>query len=309
MMRAALIASVAALALAIPLSAPAVDKGRPGRLCPAMADGQLWVPGGETRFGDDRGYPEERPAYSGFVKGFWIDRHEVTNRQFAAFVAATGYVTTAEKRGDGIVFSPPGPNERPTQPSEWWKIVPGADWRHPTGPQSRLIGRDEYPVVQVSYADAAAYARWAGRELPSEEQFERAALADQQASLDQPDVTAANTWQGHFLTDNQAGDGHKGLAPVGCYHPNRYGLSDMIGNAWEWTESWYMPSHDAVLIGQGAPGNPSFDPNQPDARVRVIKGGSFLCASNYCARYRPAARHAEDETSGASHLGFRTVRN
>jgi formylglycine-generating enzyme required for sulfatase activity len=297
----------ASLLLVASLSTAARQLPAPGLECPAPKDDQLWVPGGRTIIGNDQGYAEERPAHEASVKGFWIDRHEVTNAQFARFVEATGYVTLAETRGDGIVFRPPGPGERPTQPQQWWRIVKGADWRHPEGPDSSLNGRNDYPVVQVAYADALAYARWAGRSLPSEEQFEYAARAGAANSWDQPAPREANSWQGTFPVRNDVEDGHAGLAPVGCYHANRFGLQDMIGNVWEWTESWYLPSHQPVLIGEGTPGNPSFDPGQPDARVRVIKGGSFLCAPNYCARYRPAARHAEDEQSGASHLGFRTV--
>jgi len=275
--------------------------------CPAISDGELWVPGGAIRIGSDRGYAEERPAYDARVDGFRIDRHEVTNRQFAAFVAATGHVTQAEREDRSIVFDPPGSDELAVDPAQWWKIVAGADWRHPDGPGSDLAGRADLPVVHVSYADARAYADWAGRALPSEEQFEYAARAGAVESLEQPGADSANTWQGSFPVWNDGDDGHARLAPVGCYKPNAFGLNDMIGNVWEWTGSWYLPSHGAITGPGGAPGNPSFDPAQPGVRARVIKGGSFLCAPNYCARYRPAARHAQDELSGASHLGFRTV--
>jgi sulfatase modifying factor 1 len=276
--------------------------------CPRPADDEVWAPGGKVRIGGEQAYADEAPIYQTTVAGFWIDRHEVTNRQFAAFVAATGHVTRAEREGRSIVFSPPSAKELPVDPRLWWTFVSGADWRHPEGPGSDLAERENLPVVHVAFEDALAYARWAGRALPSEEEFEYAARGGAEQSLDQPAPDAANTWQGSFPVRNDQADGHAGLAPVGCYKPNGFGLNDMIGNVWEWTQSWYQPGHGAFEVGEGAPGNPSFDPAQPDARVRVIKGGSFLCAPNYCARYRPEARHAQDELTGASHLGFRTVR-
>lgn len=299
------------IALALPLLLTSmVGEGQSARSadairCPAAPDDQVWVAGGAARIGSDRGYAEEGPSYATTIKGFWIDRHEVTNRQYAAFVEATGHVTQAERDGGSIVFDPPGQGQLPLEPNRWWTYVRGADWRHPEGPASDLRGRSELPVVHVAHADALAYARWKGRRLPSEEQFEYAARAGTEESLDQPGPRQANTWQGRFPAENDRADDHGGLAPIGCYDRNRFGLNDMIGNAWEWTGSWYLPGH------QSAPAlrrdNPSFDPAEPDARSRVIKGGSFLCAPNYCARYRPEARHAQNELSGASHLGFRTI--
>lgn len=276
--------------------------------CPLPVDDELWVPGGKVRIGTDKAYADEGPAHEVTLRGFWIDRHEVTNRQFATFVKATGYVTRAERNGGSVVFQPPGPGAAPVHPSAWWAYVRGADWRHPEGPASDIAERGQFPVVHIAYEDALAYARWAGRALPSEEQFEHAARAGTAESLDQPEAADANTWQGRFPVVNDRKDGHAALAPAGCFKANAHRLNDMIGNAWEWTRSWYLPGHGTVVLGQGAPGNPSFDPAQPDARVRVIKGGSFLCAPNYCARYRPEARHAQDENTGASHLGFRTIR-
>lgn len=297
-------ALVAALALADHVAQPPA--------CASSPDDLVWVSGGKTVIGSDRAYPEEGPAHHVTVPGFWIDRHEVSNRQFTRFVSETGYVTLAERPdgpGGSIVFTPPDTPVPTGDPRAWWRFVKGADWRHPAGPGSGIAGREDHPVVNVAYADALAYARWAGRSLPSEEQFEYAARAGAAESLDQPAPDAANSWQGEFPNSNDRTDGHAGLAPVGCFKRNAYGLNDMLGNAWEWTGSWYLPSHGPVLIGEGAPGNPSFDPNLPGAKARVIKGGSFLCAPNYCARYRPSARHAQDELSGASHLGFRTVLN
>lgn len=299
--------ALASLALLLaPPAGPALEAARPGA-CPAIADDLVWISGGDTRIGSDSAYADEGPAYETHVKGFWIDRHEVTNAQYAAFVRATGYVTSAEREGSSIVFVPPGPDELPVRPSQWWRYVKGADWRHPEGPQSSLSGRARLPVVHVTYADALAYARWAGRALPSEEQFEFAARAGAAETLEQPAPNEANTWQGRFPVSNDQADGHSRLAPAGCFKPNGFGLSDMIGNAWEWTQSWYLAGHGPTVEAGGVPGNPSFDPSQPDALVRVIKGGSFLCAPNYCARYRPSARHAQDEKSAASHIGFRTV--
>lgn len=272
------------------------------------SDGSVRVPARRFAMGSDRFYPEEGPPTQTEVDAFRIDTHEVTNRQFAAFVAATGHVTEAEKPGGGaFVFVPPRrPGDTP-DPAQWWRFVRGANWRHPHGPHTDLKGRAEQPVVDVTYADAAAYAKWAGRALPSEEQFEAAARYGLRDPDARPDARHANTWQGSFPDRNSGEDGYVGPAPVGCFEPNGVGAYDLIGNVWEWTKSWYLPGHGAFATGDGTPGNPSFDPRQPGVRARVIKGGSFLCASNYCARYRPAARHAQEETLAASHLGFRTV--
>lgn len=301
--------AILALALGGPglfLATPGLDAARPG-LCPATPDDMVWVPGGAARIGSDSAYAEEAPSYETHVKGFWIDRHEVTNAQYAAFVRATGHVTEAEREGNSVVFVPPAVDQVPTAPGQWWRTVKGADWRHPEGPGSSIEGRERLPVVHVAYADALAYARWAGRSLPTEEQFEYAAGAGARETRDQPLPDQANTWQGRFPVGNDQKDGHSRLAPAGCYKPNGFGLQDMIGNAWEWTQSWYLPGHALDIQAGAVPGNPSFDPNQPGVRVRVIKGGSFLCAPNYCARYRPSARHAQDEGLAASHIGFRTV--
>ncbi len=275
--------------------------------CLAPDDLMRWVPGGDTVIGDNDGYANERPAYRAPVDGFWIDRTEVTNEAFGAFVSATGHVTTAEARGDSIVFSPPAPGERPTSPERWWRVVKGADWRHPSGSKSGIVGHGDDPVVHVSYRDAQAYAHWKGRRLPNEEEYERAAQGGAGPDTAQPSPDNANTWQGVFPHQNIKSDGRSGIAPVGCYKPNRYGAYDLIGNVWEWTASPYLPGHGPrpapVTAGQGQ----SYDPRQPGVEVRVIKGGSFLCAPNYCARYRPAARHAQAEEETASHLGFRTA--
>jgi len=256
--------------------------------------GDVAISSGTTLIGDDRGYAEEHGARRQSIAAFRIDRHEMTNDDFARFVAATGYVTDAEHLGESIVFIPPAAPVPNLDPRLWWKLVKGADWRHPHGPDSSIAGRDYFPVVHVSFADASVYARWAGRRLPSEAEFEYAARAGAETdSLDPPAPDAANSWQGHFPDSNSADDGHVGLAPVGCYQANRLGLRDMIGNAWEWTASRYSADHHA--------------PAADGAGQRTVKGGSFLCARNYCARYRPAARQGQGEHEATSHLSFRTV--
>jgi formylglycine-generating enzyme len=204
------------------------------RTCGATDD-QLLVPGGAVRIGTTHGYPDEAPSYEVTIEPFWIDRHEVTNRQYAAFVAATGHRTAAERAGGSIVFEPPGADQPAGGPADWWRYVEGADWRHPEGPASGLAGRDDLPVVHIAYADALAYARWRGRSLPTEEQFEHAARAGSAESTAPPAPNRANVWQGDFPRTNSRIDGHAALAPVGCYEANGFGLDDMIGNAWEWT--------------------------------------------------------------------------
>lgn len=262
------------------------------------APGMVWVPGGRFTMGTDARYPEEGPPREIVVTGFWMSQTEVTNAQFAAFVAATGYRTEAERdppvlRGappemlqpGSAVFRVPTPDNR-----NWWAWVPGANWQHPAGPQSAIVGRERDPVVQVTYGDALAYARWAGLSLPTEEQWEFAARAGAPALPEPSDASGqptANYYQGVFPARDTGEDGFYARAPVGCFPPNGFGLHDMIGNVWEWTSSATRP------------GEP----------VNVIKGGSFLCAANYCARYRPAARQFQERDLGTDHIGFRLVDN
>jgi formylglycine-generating enzyme len=283
--------------------------------------GMVWIPPGSFAFGDTV-YPEEKPVRPVSVRGFWMDRTEVTNAQFAAFVAATGYVTTAERAVDAglhpglppdmqkpgaVVFVDPADLPGGGDIRQWWQYIPGAQWRHPGGPKTTLEGLDALPVVAVTAQDAQAYAQWKGRQLPTEQEWEWAALGGQ---TETPGNTAqpqeANTWQGFFPLSNQAKDGFARAAPVGCFKPNAYGLFDMIGNVWELTTDRYSESHsprdnrppDQAPLAQR--------PGETGAR-HVIKGGSFLCAPNYCMRYRAGARQPQEDDLASSHVGFRTV--
>ena len=307
---------------------------------PAPQNSQmLWIPGGTFRMGSDRHYLEEAPVHRVTVNGFWMDRTPVTNRQFRAFIRATGYVTFAEKCPDprdypgalphrlyagSLVFTPP---EHPADLrfwGEWWSLLKSADWRHPYGPKSTINGLDNHPAVHVTFADALAYAHWAGKDLPTEAEWEFAA----RGGLDGAEFAwgdefttdgrhMANTWQGDFPRQNLAQDGFERTSPVTAFPPNGYGLYDMIGNVWEWTSDFFAPKHPADAPKACCiPENPrggredeSFDPCQPEIRIprRVLKGGSHLCAPNYCRRYRPAARHPQPVDTSASHVGFRCV--
>jgi formylglycine-generating enzyme required for sulfatase activity len=287
---------------------------------PALDDpqdgGMIFVPGGTFTMGADSTFPEEGPASLQTVAEFWMDRTEVTNAEFAKFVAATGYRTLAERGvrvgadpasavvAGSAVFRPQ--NEGPRLPGleSWWTFVPGASWRAPDGPGSSLEGREQHPVVHVAWEDAAAYAAWAGRSLPTEAQFELAAQTS--ARRNAAGEHTANTWQGIFPVRSEPADGYAGAAPVACFAPNELGLYDLVGNVWEWSASAYYPRHDFAARAEHPDG---FDPNQPDEPVAVLKGGSYLCAPDYCMRYRPQARIGQSKGLGASHIGFRTVRN
>jgi formylglycine-generating enzyme required for sulfatase activity len=303
---------------------------------PSLAD-MSFIPGGAFLMGSDHHYPEEAPAHHVTVDGFWIDRTPVTNAEFARFVAATGHVTTAERGVDprdypgakpdllmpaSVVFKKPPPPVDLRDHFRWWAYVAGADWRHPEGPESTIDGRARHPVVHVAFEDAAAYARWAGKELPTEAEWERAARGGLEGAeyawgsdLYPDGRIMANTWQGPFPVDNRADDGFEGTSPVGTFPANGYGLHDMIGNVWEWTGDWYEGRHVttggccAVSNPRGGARDKSFDPRMPDVRIprKVMKGGSYLCAPNYCRRYRPAARMAQPIDTSTCHLGFRCV--
>tara|TARA_R110000868_G_scaffold375440_3_gene639983 strand:+ start:19191 stop:20165 length:975 start_codon:yes stop_codon:yes gene_type:complete len=274
----------------------------PVQQCPAgETDERVWVAAGQYVIGGRQRYPEEAPAHLAETDGFWIDRHEVTNGQFARFVAETGYVTEAERAPDPAAH--PGIDPALLVPGSavfgvsagegfWWSFVPGTNWRQPFGPGSSIEGHEHYPVVHVTYADASAYAAWAGGELPDESEWEIAARAGQAGSeyewgdeFRPGGEWRANTWQGVFPVIDSGDDGYSGLAPAGCFAPNDFGLYDMTGNVWEWTTS----------------------PFSQDAAAGTIRGGSFLCAESYCARFRPVARQAQEWDFSASHIGFRTI--
>ncbi|MGA1621928.1 MAG: formylglycine-generating enzyme family protein [Synechocystis sp.] len=292
--------------------------------CP---DGMAWIHGGTFRMGSDDFFPEEKIVEDVTVDGFCLEQTEVTNAQFAAFVQATGYVTVAERplspkqfpdladdqRSPGsLVFAMPGPEVTDVPLLSWWHWVPGANWRHPDGPDSNIQGKDNYPVVQVSYEDAQAYATWAGKQLPTEAEWEfagRGGLTDQIFGWGNTySPQKANTWQGRFPFNNQAQDGYEGTAPVASFPPNAFGLYDMTGNVWEWTADWYSGDRQGMAHQynpQGPAESESFDPREPDGPKHVIKGGSYLCAKNYCSRYRPAARESQSPDTGTTHIGFR----
>lgn len=315
----------------------AVVRTDPEALVAAPFPGMAWVPAGEYRMGSDHHYQEEAPAHPVKVDGFWMDVAPVTNAQFRAFVEATGHITFCELPPNSadypgadpamlmpasVVFVPPRSRVDLRNHYQWWQFIAGANWRHPQGPDSSIDGRDDHPVVHVAYADAEAYARWAGKELPTEAEFEWAARGGVEGEYAWGDELTpggrhlANTWQGEFPWQNLAEDGHVGTSPVGAYPANAYGLHDLIGNVWEWTCDWYRARHPAAAAKACCiPGNPrgatrdeSFDPAQPIRIPRkVMKGGSHLCAPNYCRRYRPAARMAQPVDTSTSHLGFRCV--
>ena len=304
----------------------------PGR---PPAPGMVWIPGGSFVMGSDQHYPEEAPASRTQVDGFWMDRAPVTNAQFKTFVKATGHVTVAERPPDAtlypfadaeqlkpasIVFvAPPGPIRRGNHYS-WWHYIAGADWRHPEGPGSSIRGREQHPVVHIAWDDAAAYASWIGKQLPSEIEWERAAWGGREGcefawgdALHPGGIPVANTFQGDFPHHNSRLDGYERTSPVGAFPANGYGLVDMIGNVWEWTTSWYGP-HNAEPSGccsaaDEAGREASIDKHsQHGASPRkVVKGGSYLCAPSYCQRYRPAARMAQGIDTSTGHMGFRCV--
>ncbi len=302
--------------------------------------GMAWVPAGTFRMGSEDFYPEERPVHEVRVDGFWMDCCEVTNEQFARFIEATGYKTLAERPPNPEDF-PGAPPEnlvpgsmlfhKATGPvdlrnyANWWAWVPGVSWRHPLGPESSLEGLAQHPVVHVAYEDAEAYANWAEKELPTEAEWEFAA----RGGLDGKKFTwgdehfpggkaMANSWQGEFPWQNLLHDGYEGTSPVGSFPPNGYGLYDMAGNVWEWTSDWFVPRHadEVVKACCGPTVNPrivspekSYDAAQAQFRIprKVVKGGSHLCAPNYCLRYRPAARQPQMVDTSMNHIGFRCI--
>ncbi len=294
--------------------------------------GMVYIPGGTFQMGSETMRPEERHVRSVHVDAFWMDRHEITNAQYRQFVEATGYVTVAERGLDAashpqmsadllapgsVVFIKPTDLQRGGSITQWWQYRRGANWRHPEGPGSSIVGKDNHPVVHVTFEDAEAYAKWRGHSLPTEAQWEFAALGGLSADhdwtkpYDKAGKPGANTWQGYFPLLNTMEDGFEGTAPAGCFKANGYGLQDMLGNVWEWTRDWYVPGHPRKEGVQSNPTGPDRGLMKALAPAqiarRVIKGGSYLCAFNYCSRYRPSARQPQEADLGAAHLGFRTV--
>ena len=305
-------------------------------------EGMVWIPGGEFSMGilDPRGAPEggmqsmadARPIHRVYVDGFWMDKTDVTNEEFAKFVNATGYVTVAERKpraedypgappeklvAGSVVFTPPDHPVSLDDHFQWWSYVAGANWRHPSGPGTNIKGKEKYPVVQVAYEDAQAYAKWAGKRLPTEAEWEFAARGGLSGNLyawgnefRPHGKWMANTHQGQFPIEDQGADGFAGMAP-----PNGYGLYDMAGNVWQWTSDWYRPDYYEQLVAEGGiarnPQGPdsSYDPSEPGERKRVLRGGSFLCTRQYCSRYLVGSRGRGEVSTGTNHVGFRCVRD
>jgi sulfatase modifying factor 1 len=291
----------------------------------------IWIPGGDFLMGSNSFYREERPVRSASVDGFWIDTCPVTNAEFRKFIEATGYVTYSERPPDPAMYPDADPDllvpgslvfKKPVSPVNlrnnlaWWEYRPGADWRHPQGPESSLHGRDDHPVVHVAYEDALAYAAWADKDLPTEAEWEFAARGGLEGKAypwgdaSNPDGRfMANTWQGHFPYENSADDGYEGTSPVDAFPANGYGLFDMVGNVWEWTSSPFLTAQDQHGAAPNQPQQSCCHSSAGDDRSvrRVVKGGSHLCAPNYCLRYRPSARQGETVDSSTCHIGFRCV--
>jgi sulfatase modifying factor 1 len=308
-------------------------------------EGMAWIPGGEFSMGANdppdmgavgmKATEDARPIHRVYVDGFFMDKTDVTNAQFTKFVRATRYITVAERKPraedfpgapaenlvpGSVVFSPPGHPVALNDHFQWWRYVRAANWRHPLGPGSDIKGKDDYPVVHIAYEDAEAYAKWAGKQLPTEAEWEFAARG---GFSGKPFVWGdefrpggkwmANTYQGHFPNADSGEDGHLGIAPVAQYSPNTYGLYDMAGNVWQWTSDWYRPDFFRQLEAIGTvarnPQGPdsSFDPDEPGERKKVHRGGSFLCTDQYCSRYIVGTRGKGEVSTGTNHLGFRCV--
>jgi formylglycine-generating enzyme required for sulfatase activity len=291
----------------------------------------VWIPGGWFWMGDNH-FPDAQPEHMVYVDGYWMDKHEVTNAQFARFVEATGYKTIAEIAptkeqfpdalpenlvAGSIVFAAPGVPVSLQNPYQWWRYQAGADWRHPEGPESTIEGRENHPVVHISWKDAKAYADWAGKRLPSEAEWEFAARGglDRQeycwgGQLHPDGQWQSNIWQGSFPNENTALDGFRTTSPVGKFKPNAYGLVDMSGNVWEWCADWYRPDTYLKTTDKNPLGpDDSFDPQEPGINKRVQRGGSFMCSDLYCRRYVPGARGKAEPESAAGHIGFRCVKS
>jgi len=323
------------------LTAPGISNG-----ADKTHAGMVWIKPGTFMMGGDnqQAADDEYPKHKVTVNGFWMDITTVTNAQFAKFVKATGYITTAERKPDwnvlkkqlppgtpkpddslltpaSLVFDPPKQAVDLNDYTQWWAWKKGANWKHPHGPGSGIKGKDNYPVVHISWYDAVAYCKWAGKRLPTEAEWEWAARGGLQNKIypwgDEP-VDAgkpkANTWQGHFPDHNTVKDKFYGLAPVASFAPNGYGLYDMAGNVWEWCADYYNNTYYQTISRPGGVKDPkgpanSYDPDEPYAKKRVIRGGSFLCNESYCTGYRVSRRMKSTEDSGMEHLGFRCVQD
>jgi len=342
--------------VAIVLTQEAAAAGTPG-FDPTIAntdrppgkalEGMVWIPGGEFSMGaamNGEGSHEmpmasndSGPIHRVRVNGFWMDATAVTNEQFEKFVKATGYVTIAERTptkeefptapaenlvAGSVVFAPTDHEVALTDHYQWWSYVKGANWRHPLGPESDIKGKEKYPVVQIAYADAEAYAKWAGKRLPTEAEFEFAARGGLSGKtyvwgdeFRPGGKWMANTWQGKFPVKDAVEDGYAGIAPVKSFPPNGYGLYDMAGNVWEWCSDWYRPDYYKTLADKGGVANnpqgpdSPFDPAEPNEKKRVHRGGSFLCNEQYCSRYIVGTRGKGEVNTGTNHLGFRCVKS
>jgi formylglycine-generating enzyme required for sulfatase activity len=314
-----------------PAAASGIQPAQPPSQTAASHDGMVWISGGEYWMGAQMpDLADAHPVHRVTVDGFWMDKTAVTNQQFAQFVAATTYVTEAERELDrkqfpgvpleklkpgGVVFTPPSHATPLEDASAWWAYVPGANWRHPDGPASGIQGKEKYPVVQVTWSDAVAYAKWAHKRLPTEAEFEYAA----RGGLDRQPYAwgsewkpggkwQANLFQGHFPERDTAEDGYAGRAPVASFPPNRYGLHDITGNVWQWCADWYRPDYYRTALARNPRGPAdSYDPLEPGVSKRVQRGGSFLCTDQYCARYIVGSRGKGDPDTPTSHAGFRCV--
>lgn len=298
--------------------------------------GMAWIPGGEFSMGSNNSkFADAHPWHRVRVSGFWLAKTTVTNAQFAAFVNATHYVTVAERKplqkdfpdappdalvAGSLVFTPPAHPVELNDDSQWWRYVHGANWRHPDGPKSSIVGKGDYPVVQMAFEDAQAYARWAHMRLPTEAEFE---FAERGGLSCKPYAWGdeftpngrimANTYHGHFPDSSTAPHNHPTTMPVASYHPNGYGLYDMSGNVWEWTSDWYRADYYQQLAAQGGvavdPHGPStsYDPQEPGVNKRSVRGGSFLCTDQFCSRYEVGGRGQTEPSSSANHIGFRVA--
>jgi sulfatase modifying factor 1 len=303
----------------------------------AAPEHMVWIPGGTFWMGcDDCDMPDTQPVHLVTVEGFWMDKTPMTNAEFARFVKATGYLTIAERKPDAknypgvdpsklvagsAVFSPPAKDVPLNDITQWWEYVPGASWKHPEGPGTTIEGRENHPAVHIAWEDAAAYAKWAEKRLPTEAEFEFAARGGLDRNryawgddLKPSGVWAANIFQGVFPSHNLVEDGYARTSPVTAFPVNGFGLYDVGGNVWQWCADWYRPDYFATLAANAVTRNPqgpsdSYDPNEPGARKRVQKGGSFLCSDRYCSRYLVGSRGRGAIDSGGSNTGFRCVKS